>query len=57
MNKVQLDTLRKVEIMLAFLEGTSVQLRRRYSEDDNEWVPAERPQWDFCNWEYRIEGE
>ena len=45
------NTIKCVEVMQAFLEGESIQFR---CPSTSIWTSAERPIWDFKNYEYRV---
>jgi len=51
MNIPNTITAKYVEVMQAFLKGESIQVR---CPSTGIWTSAERPIWDFNNYEYRV---
>lgn len=52
---LELQTLAKMRVMQAFLDGKTIQYRRLHPK--NEWSTATSPQWGWDAYDYRVKFE
>lgn len=46
-----------ISMMVAFLNGSKIQCKRKYVIPEADWVDTEEPSWDFLHYDYRVKPE